>query len=315
METEIERAAAILRAGGLVAFPTETVYGLGADASNRSAVQRLFAVKRRPPSHPLIVHLADASWLEAWARDVSSDASLLARHFWPGPLTLIVHRASRVPDEVTGGQDTVGLRVPAHPVAHALLACFGRGIAAPSANRFGAVSPTRADHVRADLGADVDLVLDGGASEVGIESTIVDVSQTRPALLRPGWITASAIETVLGVRLAVPDADRPRTPGTLEAHYAPQTAVEVVDERELLSRARNARRAAVLAFNPVGADVPVAAFRQASRDPAQYAHALYATLRELDRTGADIILVERPPDGPEWSGVCDRLQRASHRTR
>ena len=315
MNTEIERAAAILRSGGLVAFPTETVYGLGADASNRSAVQRLFAVKRRPPSHPLIVHLADASWLDAWAREVSSHASLLARHFWPGPLTLILHRAPRVPDEVTGGQDTVGLRVPAHPVAHALLECFGRGIAAPSANRFGAISPTRADHVRADLGADVDLVLDGGASEVGIESTIVDVSQTRPALLRPGWITASAIETVLGVTLDVADADRPRAPGTLEAHYAPQTAVEVLDERELVSRARTARRAAVLAFNPVGADIPLASFRQASRDPAEYAHALYATLRELDRTDADVILVERPPDGLEWSGVRDRLQRASHRTR
>jgi len=311
VETEIARAAAILRAGGLVAFPTETVYGLGADATNRTAVQRLFAVKRRPPTHPLIVHLADASWLDQWARDVSDPASRLAKQFWPGPLTLILRRATGVLDDVTGGQDTVGLRVPAHPVAHALLVSLGRGIAAPSANRFGAVSPTRADHVRADLGADVDLVLDGGPSQVGIESTIVDVSQVRPALLRPGWITASAIEAALGAPLDVAGAGRPRAPGALETHYAPRTPVEVAHERDLALRARSARRPAVLAFDPLDGTIPLAAFRQASRDPATYAHALYANLRELDQTGADVILVEEPPDGVEWAGVRDRLRRAS----
>jgi len=314
VQSEIDRAAEILRAGGLVAFPTETVYGLGADATNRSALQRLFVVKRRPSSHPLIVHLADASWLDPWAREVSDDAHRLARQFWPGPLTLILRRARGVPDEVTGGQDTVGLRVPAHPIAHALLVSLARGIAAPSANRFGAVSPTRAEHVRADLGADVDFILDGGSSEVGIESTIVDVSGPHPALLRPGWITASAIEAALGAPLDVAGAGRPRAPGTLEAHYAPHTPVEVLQERDLLSRVRSARHAAVLAFDPLDRAIAVAAFRQASRDPAAYAHALYADLRELDRIGADVILVEQPPDGLEWAGVRDRLKRASHGT-
>jgi L-threonylcarbamoyladenylate synthase len=310
--SEIQRAAEILRAGGLVAFPTETVYGLGADAANRSAVQRIFAVKRRPSSHPLIVHLADASWLDAWTRDVSNHAIVLARHFWPGPLTLILRRGARVIDDVTGGQDTVGVRVPAHPVAHALLERFGGGIAAPSANRFGAVSPTRAEHVRADLGGDVDLVLDGGPSDVGIESTIVDVSQARPALLRPGWITASAIEAVLGCTLAAGGSDRPRAPGTLDAHYAPKTPVEVVDAHGLTSRARGARHAAVLAFGPIDPAVTLAAYLQASRDPAAYAHDLYAALRDLDQAGADVILVEQPPDASEWAGVRDRLERASH---
>jgi L-threonylcarbamoyladenylate synthase len=314
VQIEIDRAAEILRAGGLVAFPTETVYGLGADATNRTALRRLFAVKRRPSSHPLIVHLADASWLDRWACEVSDDAHRLARHFWPGPLTLVLRRAPGVPDEVTGGQDTVGLRVPAHPIAHALLVSLGRGIAAPSANRFGAVSPTRADHVRADLGSDVDLVLDGGPSEVGIESTIVDVSGLRPALLRPGWITASAIEAALGAPLDVAGTGRPRAPGRLEAHYAPDTPVEVAPKRDLLSRVQSARHAAVLAFDPLDDAIAVAAFRQASRDPAAYAHALYADLRDLDRIGADVILVEQPPDGLEWAGVRDRLKRASHGT-
>ena len=194
----IAQASGVLKAGGLVAFPTETVYGLGADASNAQAVARIFAVKGRPRNHPLIVHLASADDLATWAVDVSEDARQLARAFWPGPLTLILKRAESVLDAVTGEQDTVAVRVPSHPKALALLEAFGGGIAAPSANKFGRISPTTPDHVRLDLGQEVDLVLDGGACEIGIESTIVDCSGERPRLLRPGKITATEIEALLG---------------------------------------------------------------------------------------------------------------------
>ncbi|MGA7985694.1 MAG: L-threonylcarbamoyladenylate synthase, partial [Burkholderiales bacterium] len=198
MNDELRRAAEILRAGGLVAFPTETVYGLGADASSEAALNRLYALKRRPADHPVIVHFASAEDAFTWAREVPEAARRLAARFWPGPLTLILRRAQHAGDFVTGGQDTIGLRVPSHPVAHALLREFGGAIAAPSANRFGRVSPTRAEHVRADLGRDVELVLDGGDSEVGIESTIVDLSRGRAVLLRPGAISAAALEAALG---------------------------------------------------------------------------------------------------------------------
>jgi L-threonylcarbamoyladenylate synthase len=225
-DESIARAAELLRDGGVVAFPTETVYGLGADALNETALARVFRIKERPLDHPMIVHLARAGALADWARDVSAAASALAEAFWPGPLTLIVPRAPEVPDAVTGGQDTVGLRVPEHPVAQALLEAFGRmsperrllGLAAPSANKFGRVSPTTAAHVRADLGDEVDLVLDGGAAEVGIESTIVDVSGGEPAILRPGAISAEAIERVLGAPLQTPGAHAPRVPGARATH-------------------------------------------------------------------------------------------------
>ena len=206
-------AADCLRRGGLVAFPTETVYGLGADASSRAAVARLYAAKRRPADHPVIVHFADAESAFAWARDVPDGARKLAAKFWPGPLTMILKRSSLAGDFVTGGQDTIGLRVPAHPVAQALLGAFGGGIAAPSANRFGAVSPTTAAHVRADLGADVDFVLDGGPSEVGIESTIVDLSGEAPVLLRPGRISRRELEQALGRPVSERRADAPRHSG------------------------------------------------------------------------------------------------------
>ncbi|KPK08039.1 MAG: translation factor Sua5, partial [Betaproteobacteria bacterium SG8_39] len=198
MSDAVRRAAEILARGGLVAFPTETVYGLGADASNPAAMQRLYAVKRRPADHPVIVHFADAARAFAWAREIPEAARTLAARFWPGPLTLILKRSAKAADFVTGGQDSVGLRVPGHPVAHALLEAFGGGVAAPSANRFGQVSPTTAAHVRADLGDDVDCVLEGGASEIGIESTIVDLSGGRALLLRPGTIGRAALEAALG---------------------------------------------------------------------------------------------------------------------
>ncbi|MBI3256331.1 MAG: threonylcarbamoyl-AMP synthase, partial [Actinobacteria bacterium] len=234
----IAGAVGVLRAGGLVAFPTETVYGLGADASNDDAVRRIFAVKGRPTDHPLIVHLGDADQLDTWAREIPSDARLLAAACWPGPLTLVLWRSSVVSDVVTGGRDSVGLRVPSHPVALDLLRAFGGGVAAPSANRFGRVSPTTAAHVVADLGDDVDLVLDGGACAVGVESTIVDLTGEAPMLLRQGGVSIETIEGVIG-RAVIATAEGPeRAPGMLAAHYAPTARVELVEAHRLQDRLR-----------------------------------------------------------------------------
>ena len=307
----VARAAGLLRRGGLVAFPTETVYGLGADATNERGVARLFAVKGRPPTHPLIVHLGDRAWLDDWTRDVPSEARRLAEAFWPGPLTLILPRAARVPLAVTGGQDTVGVRVPRHPVALALLAALGRPVAAPSANRFGRVSPTTAAHVKADLGADVDLVLDGGPCLVGIESTIVDLSRGRPVLLRPGHVAAAQIEAVLGVAFGANVHGTPRAPGTLEAHYAPRTPLRLLEPEALSRRPAAPGRIALLAFVVPSWLSREDVLRRASPDAESYAHDLYAALRELDESGASLIVVQAPPAGPEWSAVRDRLQRAA----
>ncbi|MGE3162738.1 MAG: L-threonylcarbamoyladenylate synthase [Burkholderiales bacterium] len=309
-EAGVARAAAILKRGALVAFPTETVYGLGADASSAEAMARLYAVKGRPADHPVIVHFADADAAFAWAREVPPAARSLAKAFWPGPLTLVLKRSSLAKDFVTGGQDTIGLRVPGHPVAHALLAAFGGGIAAPSANRFGKVSPTTAAHVRADLGGDVELVLDGGPSEVGIESTIVDLSGEEPVLLRPGRIARQELEKVLGVPVREKREDSPRHSGGLERHYAPRTPARLVPAHELdLEIARLGDRVAVLAFSRP--DERVEYWLRMPREPQGYAQKLYAALRELDEAGCEAILVEAPPEGPEWAGVRDRLARAT----
>ncbi|MGH8753856.1 MAG: L-threonylcarbamoyladenylate synthase [Burkholderiales bacterium] len=312
---EIKKAIAILRAGGLVAFPTETVYGLGADASNPDAVKKIFVAKGRPQNHPLIVHLPDASHLAHWAREIPIAAHRLGERFWPGPLTLILPRAENVPDVLTAGQDTVGLRVPAHPVAHALLQAFGSGIAAPSANRFGRISPTTAEHVRAELGERVDMVLDGGSCDIGIESTIVDLSGSRPALLRPGKISASEIEAVLGGPLAKPGPSSPRAPGMLAVHYAPQTPLQVVSGKALAETAYHfsaqGKRAAVLAYHhePIaGAHIT---WLIAPSQVAGYARELYANLRRLDQPKHDVILVEQVPMGEEWDAVRDRLAKAA----
>jgi L-threonylcarbamoyladenylate synthase len=308
----IDEAVAVLRRGGLVAFPTETVYGLGADAANPAALARLFAVKGRPPWHPVIVHLGAPDWMARWASEVTPEAARLAERFWPGPLTLVLRRAPDVLDAVTGGQDTVGLRVPAHPVARALITGFGRGIAAPSANRFGRVSPTTAAHVRADLGADVDLVIDGGACDVGIESTIVDVSRGAPTLLRPGRITAEEIADALQQVVRGPGESAPRAPGTLPAHYAPRTPMALVPGTEVAARVAAARgSAAALVFQGTPVEAPTTASRVVARDPATYAHELYAALRALDASGASVILVEQPPGDAAWAGVRDRLERAA----
>ncbi|WP_297476132.1 L-threonylcarbamoyladenylate synthase [Ferrovum sp.] len=310
----VQWAVKALRDGGLVAFPTETVYGLGADAENPSAVTRIFAAKGRPADHPLIVHIASPEQITHWAKDVPPVAWRLAGRYWPGPLTLILRRACRVPDIVTGGQDTVGLRVPDHPLALALLEAFGGGIAAPSANRFGRVSPTTAAHVREELGDAMDLILDGGPCRVGIESTILDLSGHQPRLLRPGAITPAEIEAVLEQPIARPDNDAPRAPGMLRSHYAPQTPVYLVSTANLEAEAHRhlaqGRRVAVLSrAAPI---LPEACLWQGMpTHPAGWAHELYARLRALDVQCFDCILVEAPPAGVDWQAVGDRLERAA----
>jgi L-threonylcarbamoyladenylate synthase len=307
---EVRRAAEILKRGGLVAFPTETVYGLGADASSRDAVTRLYAAKRRPLDHPVIVHFADADLAFSWARDVPQAAKKLAAKFWPGPLTLILRKSAKAGDFVTGGQDSVGVRVPSHPVAQELLRAFGGGIAAPSANRFGQVSPTTAAHVREDLGKDVELVLDGGPSEVGIESTIVDLSSGDPVLLRPGRISAAELEALLGSPVLARQSGSPRHSGGLERHYAPRTPARLVPTHELDKEiARLKDKIAVLAFSRP--DERVDYWLRMPREPRAYAQRLYAALRELDSAQCEMILIEAPPEAPEWVGVRDRLARAT----
>ena len=302
---------AILRRGGLVAFPTETVYGLGADASNPAAVARIYEVKGRPAGHPVIVHIGDIGQLARWARDIPEAATKLATHFWPGPLTLVLRRAPGVGSQLTGGQDTIGVRVPGHPVALQLLREFGGGIAAPSANRFGRISPTTAEHVRSDLASEVELILDGGACEIGIESTIVDLSGGRPVLLRPGRIAAGEIAATLGIAPLSPDSDAPRAPGTLAAHYAPQQPLRLIEsDRWDRSVVGISRGRSVLSFRSQPEGDMSTMWIEASRQPQQYGHDLYANLRALDSSGCDRILVEEPPDTLEWAAVRDRLMRA-----
>jgi L-threonylcarbamoyladenylate synthase len=309
MNKDIAQAARILRSGGLVAFPTETVYGLGADASSASAMAKLYAVKRRPADHPVIVHFASADAAFDWAHEVPESARKLAKAFWPGPLTLVLKRSEKAQDFITGGQDTVGLRLPSHPLARELLELFGRGVAAPSANRFGQVSPTTAAHVRADLGSDVDLVLEGGPTEVGIESTIVDLSGAAPVLLRPGRITRFDIERVLGSSVSEKDSASPRHSGGLERHYAPHTPARLIPAYDLDKEiARLKEKVAVLAFSRP--DERVDYWLRMPRDPHAYAQKLYAALRELDTANCDQILIEAPPEAPEWTAVGDRLNRA-----
>lgn len=308
----VAEAIAELGRGNLVAFPTETVYGLGADAANAEAVAKIFALKGRPADHPLIVHLASALALDDWAQDIPDDARALAAAFWPGPLTMILAKALHVLPVVTGGQDTVGLRCPSHPLAQALLRGFARhgsgGVAAPSANRFGHVSPTTAQHVRDEFGPEL-MVLDGGACAVGLESTIVDLSRGVPVLLRPGAITREQIAAVIGRAPRDRDANAPRASGTLAAHYAPGTPLRLVASAEFERALAGAGRSAVLAFRPAAPGA--AAFIAAPADPTHYAHDLYANLRALDAAGAEAILVEVPPAEPAWEAVNDRLARAS----
>jgi L-threonylcarbamoyladenylate synthase len=316
-EADISRAAETLRRGGLVAFPTETVYGLGADADNAAALTRLYAVKGRPGEHPVIVHVGVPAQLAEWAADVPAAARRLGDALWPGPLTLVVRRAARVLDGVTGAGDTVGVRVPDQPVALALLGAFGGGIAAPSANRFGHVSPTTAEDVRADLGDDIDVVLDDGPCTVGVESTIVDCTGDELVILRPGGVTRERVEEVSGQRVGVRREGLTRAPGTLKSHYAPDATVLVVDRDDLAPRATAllaaGQRVAVLTPTPVPALPADVVVLDAPADTDEYARVLYARLREVDRRGVDVLLAVPPPDTGVGVAVGDRLRRAAGR--
>ncbi|MDH1302568.1 L-threonylcarbamoyladenylate synthase [Achromobacter sp. GD03932] len=327
---EIAHAAQRMLDGELAAFPTETVYGLGADAENPQAVAKIYAAKGRPSNHPVIVHIAPQGDLSYWAAEVPQEARLLIDAFWPGPLTLILKRAPHIADTVSGGQDSIGIRCPSHPVAQALLAAFAAGkpngqggVAAPSANKFGQVSPTRAEHVRSEFPEEVAAgmpVLEGGASEVGIESTILDLSRldrgAGPVLLRPGHISAAQIEAVLGVQVFAPDAAAPRASGTLKAHYAPRTALELASDARLRDvvqgRGLPEGKVVVVAYGdrPAALDARVQ-WQAVPADPARYAQALYGLLRDLDKQGYARIIVQAPPATDDWHAVNDRIGRAA----
>ena len=330
MPSPLAQAVRLLQAGELVAFPTETVYGLGADAANPQAVAKIFAAKGRPADHPLIVHLADASHLTQWAIDIPPTAHALAEAFWPGPLTLILPKAPAVPLAVTGGQQTVGLRVPAHPLALELLQAYAQaggghgglcGIAAPSANRFGRISPTEAAHVRDELGSAVSLILDGGRCAVGIESTIIDLTRPEapPRLLRPGHITPAQIAAVIGIEPELPHprkpGDTPRVSGSLDAHYAPRTPIRVATTAQLpelmASLKSTGRSAALLARTMQGAALSAQTLRHLPDEAEAYAQGFYAALRELDEAHAELIVIEALPDNKAWSAIADRLRRAA----
>ena len=327
LQNQIEVAAALLRKGGVVAIPTETVYGLAADASNADAVKRIFKIKGRPADHPLIVHIADESQLEYWAREVPESAKLLARQFWPGPLTLILPRSQHVSDMITGGQDSVGLRVPDHPVALALLRALGSaiGLAAPSANRYGRISPTTAQHVRDDLDESVDMILDGGPCQVGLESTIISCMGDTVTLLRPGGIPVTSIEAVLRHKVEVLDstAAKIRVSGSLLSHYAPVTPLQLVAKEHLWQRAceleAQGLRVATLEWStPNEVHLPSTVHTGIVRtampaNPVMYGQMLYATLRKLDNAQFDHLLAEAITETPDWQAVADRLKRASHR--
>ncbi len=312
-QTEIEKAVQTLRAGDLVVFPTETVYGLGANASNPAAVRKIFEVKGRPADHPVIVHLDNPRYLHRWVSDVPAAAERLADMFWPGPLTLILPKADNVNEIVTGGQDSIGIRIPSHPMAQQLLTAFGGGIAAPSANRYGRLSPTKPEHVRDELGDAVHVLLDGGDSPIGLESTIVSCLNNEVRLLRPGFITRSQIAQVVG-ELAV-GGSGPRAPGDRAQHYAPSTPLEIVATDDLEARAgefvARHEKVAVLAMRPPLHTTRYMTWINAGKKPDQYAHNLYNHLRTLDRAGCVRILAQELPQDERWAAILDRLQRAS----
>lgn len=320
-ERAIRAAVDVLECSGLVAMPTETVYGLAANAEDEKAVKKIFEAKNRPTTHPLIVHITGEEALDHWACDIPQSAYVLARKFWPGPLTMILKKSDAVGDWITGGQDSVGLRCPSHPWAVALIKAFAgkhhRGLAAPSANTFGRISPTCAQHVRDDLGekpkGKVDFILDGGQCEVGVESTIINLSGKHPEILRHGAVTRGMLEEALGC--AVPDGgkDSPRVSGSLKSHYAPKTKVVLSDNIAAELEKLKDKKVAVMASGQALEQTPahVVKWFIAPSDASEYMHVLYTRLHELDQTGADLILIETPPTGDAWNAVQDRLNRAS----
>ena len=307
----LSKAVHALSAGEVIGLPTETVYGLAADAMNISAVRKIFELKGRPVDHPLIVHIADSAQLSRWAIDIPEEAFVLAQHFWPGPLTMILRKHADVPDEVTGGQDTLGLRCPAHPLALTVLRQLNGGVAAPSANRFGRISPTTAQHVHDEFGDAVPIVLDGGECEVGIESTIIDLSSEPPRLLRPGMISQEEIEAVIGPIGANAKPESPRVSGSLAAHYAPRTPMQMFSRMALIEEyARKTElglncEALCLDTLPRGIKGLIL-----NNEYHAYAHGVYAAMRELDDRKADLLLIEQTPQTSEWLAVNDRLNRA-----
>ena len=307
----LTNAVNALKAGEVIGLPTETVYGLAADAMNVSAVRKIFALKGRPVDHPLIVHIADSAQLSKWAIDIPEEAYVLAQHFWPGPLTMILRKHADVPDEVTGGQDTVGLRCPAHPLALTVLRQLNGGVAAPSANRFGRISPTTAKHVRDEFGNAVPIVLDGGECEVGIESTIIDLSSEPPRLLRPDMNSQDEIEAVIGPIGANAKPESPRVSGSLAAHYAPRTPMQMFSRLSLIEEYE---RKTELGLNceALCLDALPRGMKGLSlnNEYHSYAHGLYAAMRELDDRKADVLLIEQTPQTAEWLAVNDRLNRA-----
>jgi L-threonylcarbamoyladenylate synthase len=312
-QAEIEKAVETLREGGLVVFPTETVYGLGANATNPAAVRKIFEVKGRPPDHPVIVHLDHQRYLHRWVSSVPAAAERLAALFWPGPLTLILPKAENVHDIVTGGQNSIGVRIPSHPMAQQLLTAFGGGIAAPSANRYGRLSPTKPEHVRDELGDAVHVILDGGDAPIGIESTIVSCLDDEVRLLRPGFITRTQIQQVAG-ELTV-GGEAPHAPGDRVQHYAPSTPLEIVPWDDLEARAgeilAREEKVAVLAMRPPLNTKRYMTWINAGKKPDAYAHNLYNNLRTLDRAQCVRILVQELPKDERWAAILDRLQRAS----
>lgn len=320
ISTDIDQALALLHAGELVGIPTETVYGLAADASQPDAVAKIFAMKGRPADHPVIIHIAGAAQLDDWAQNIPDSARKLAAAFWPGSLTLILQRKPHVSDAVTGGQETVGLRAPAHPLTHELLQRFGGGLAAPSANQFGHVSPTTAKHVQDEFGDKLGLILDGGACTVGVESTIVGLTGEHPTLLRPGGVPAEKIEAVLGMKLIhheKPATANIRVSGLLDSHYAPRTPLLVGSlaaiQHEVDKRVAAGERVAVLHRSRMLVAISGAESHAMPDDAEVYARELYATLRKLDTAKFDVLLLETPPQAAHWLAVNDRVKRAATR--
>ena len=323
LQNQIDAAANILDTGGTVAFPTETVYGLGADATNSAAVHKIYTIKQRPIDHPLIVHIGNINDLDHWAQNIPDSAWKLAHHFWPGPLTLILQRSKYIQDFVTGGQNTVGIRMPAHPVALALLEVIGpkKALAAPSANRFGCISPTTAQHVQLALGSRIDMIIDGGACTVGLESTIISFHDEAPKILRPGGITINQIAAVLStsIDLASLHPTTVRVPGSLPAHYAPATPLRLIPRTQIWQQARilserNFRIIVITGSDESSdkLDNPLIMHFMMPNDPVAYGRQLYAKLHQADQAAYDYLLIETPPDHPEWLAITDRLQRASH---
>lgn len=310
----IQQACEILRQGGLVGLPTETVYGLAADARNEQAIQKVFRAKGRPADHPLIVHIDSPDKIGEWAREVPDIVSLLAARYWPGPLTLILKKRDSVLNSITGGQDTVAIRIPNHPVALQLLKSFGSGLVAPSANQFGQISPTDERAVQSELGAKVDLILPGGRSSIGLESTILDLHQHPYTVMRQGMLLQSELENFLGESLCLPGfANIIRTPGLVPMHYAPNTPLQLFDIKDLPVFLN--QNLIVLAQSPQPDFALQTHWIKMPINFNDYAYELYAALRTADTAGKNLILVETPLHAPEWAAIHDRLQRAALKTK